>query len=280
MGYPKVGCLLAGSTSAINDELYALVKRLKRSSSRRFTVLDDVKRLIAAGADVNQTGRPKGPLLAVVLSSKFVRDETEEVAQMLLQHRADPNAPVRGLYTAIGQKRLPCSHVAQLAVSEHILPNVCIRLILLLAEHGADLNRRARNGCTALDIAILRLSEWEHWFDFQRLRGTNGPYSRELELGFSLLTCAVPFSTLVEVILGLGGQPALFRKDQAEKCLERMERIREGCADARNEALAKAAASGLELEEYFMSARVCDAGLKMGFAQMDVGDPTFPVTLR
>ncbi len=127
---------------------------------------------------------------------------------------------------------------------------------------------------------MWRLWQWEQWFDFQRLRGSNGPYSRELELGFNLLTCAVPFSNLVEAILDLGGQPALFRKDQAVRCLERMERVREGCADARNEALAKAAASGMEVEEYFMRTRVCDAGLKMGFAQMDVGEPTLPVAFR
>ena len=163
MGYPKIGYSSSPDKAAINDELYALMKRLKRGSPRGSTSLRRTKELIAAGADVNQPGRPRGPLIAVVLCSNLV-SEGEDIFRTLLEHGADPNTPVSGLSTAIAERRIPYSHVAQIAVSERILPTACIRLISLLAERGADLNKKTRNGCTALDIAMWRLWQWEQWF--------------------------------------------------------------------------------------------------------------------
>lgn len=279
MGYPKIGYGCSTDKTALDDELYALLKRVKRSSPHRSDFFQRTHELIAAGADVNQAGRPKGPLMAVVLYSNLSA-EGEDIFKALLEHGADPNLPVAGLSTYVGQLRTAYSHVAQIAVSERILPSVCIRLITLLAESGADLNRQTRHGCTALDNALWRLWQWEHWFDLQRLRGQDGPYIRELELGFSLLTCARPFSSLVETILELGGRPSLCTEDQAIDCLERMERIREGCMDARNEALDKAAASRMEVEEYFTTTRIRDAEPRKGFAQMDVGEATVLAAFR
>lgn len=264
------------TSAVLDDELYALTKRLKFGGARWVaTVLDRVNELIAAGADLNQTGRPGGPLLAVVLSSNMT-DEKEAVFRTILEQGADPKAPVSGLSTYLAGQRVYFTSLAQVAVSERMWPLICCRLITLLVKHGADLNAKTRNGCTALDIAMYRLWGWEERFDLQRTAGANGAYHSEMATGFSLVAYMPPFWKLVETVIQLGGLPSLWTEAQVKNCQERLARIHEGCLDAREEGFAKAEALGMDPEHYFSTTPLGDG--VGSFARMDVGEPTPPPT--
>lgn len=263
MGYPKNGYDVPTVRTSLDDELYALVKRLKRmSSTKASTLLDRANKLIAAGADLDQTGRPRGPLLAVILGP-YMTDEREAMFRTLLEQGANPNAPVSGLSTFIADQPVRYTSLAQVAVSERMSPVICGRLMKLLAKYGADLNTRTRNGWTALDIATCRLWDWEQQFDLQRTAGADGPYSCE-GVGFMLLAHMPPCLRLVEIVVELGGRPSLWTETQVQNCRERLGRIYENCFEARQKISIKAEISGMESEHYF------------SFARMDVGEPTPP----
>lgn len=263
--------------AAIDDALYALVKRLKRGSAAKAAMwLDSAKELIVAGADLDQMDRPKGPLLAVILGA-YMTDDREALFRTILESGANPNAPVSGLSTFVAEERVRYTSLAQVAVSEWMMPTTCCRLITLLAQHGADLNAKTRNGFTALDIAMSRLWEWEERFEMRKAAGTGGAYSFEIAHGFMLIFYAPPFLKLVETVIERGGLPSLWTEAQVKNCRERMARILEGCWDVRQEGFAKAEAAGMEPELYFETTKLGNQAKSI--RRMVVGEPTPPLVL-
>ena len=263
--------------AAIDDALYALAKQRKRVSVAKSAMwLNSAKELIAAGADLDQMDRPRGPLLAVILGS-YMTDDREALFRTILEAGANPNAPVSGLSTFVAEQEVRYTSLAQVAVSEGIIPMTCCRLITLLAQHGADLNAKTRNGFTALDIAMSRLWEWEDRFEMRKVTGTGGPYSFEILHASTLVFHAPPFLRLVEIVIEQGGLPSLWTKAQVKNCHERMGRILEGCRGIRQEGFAKAKAAGMESEIYFETTKLENHAKSV--ARMVVGEPTLPLVL-
>lgn len=265
--------------SLLDSELRKTVSRLARrmGTTGKVNLYSQAEELVRAGASVNQKIGRKGPLLGLILLLWSAK-EKESLVRVFIEHGADVNAPVTGLFLDMCSRgmdtlRVHFTHLIQIAAGQPVLWNSSGEIIQLLVKHGADLNTKTREGLTALDMAMTQLWLWEQWFEDQKIRVSKRYCSDEIETGFNILTYTPPLIDHLLAIRDLGGTPSVWTMEQVVHCALRMTRIQDACIQSRSELVARVAAAGMPPEEYLPKTLMA-ADDPARLDQMDVGPPT------